>query len=57
MNVVKTRWRHDLLGPFQAFRGILENCLLEEICLELKITLKNVIKNVPGRIFANSKKI
>ena len=44
------------LGRFVAFRSILENYLLEEICLELKITLKNVIKNVPGRIFADSKK-
>ena len=30
--------------PFVAFRSILENCLLEEFYLELKITLKNVIK-------------
>ena len=29
-----------------AFGSILEKCLLEEICLELKIAFKNALKNV-----------
>ena len=33
-------------GSFKAFRSILEKCLLEEMCLELKIALKNILKNV-----------
>ena len=43
------------LGPFQAFRGILENCLLEEMCLELKTTLKNGLKNVQEAFLPISK--
>ena len=41
------------------FRSISEKCLLEEMCLELKVTLKNGIKNVQEallpitKIFAN----
>ena len=44
---------------FQAFRSILEKSLLEEMCLELKVTLKNGIKYVQEallpitKIFAN----
>ena len=34
------------LDPFQAFRGILEKCLLEVMCLELKAASKNTLKNV-----------
>ena len=33
-------------GQFLAFRNILEKSLLEEMCLELKTALKNVLKNV-----------
>ena len=36
--------------PFRAFRNILEKCLLEEMCLELKNALKNVLKNVQEAI-------
>ena len=31
---------------FQGFRSILEKSLLEEMCLELKTALKNVLKSV-----------
>ena len=31
---------------FLAYRSILEKCLLEEMCLELKISLKIGLKNV-----------
>ena len=44
-----------LLGQFQAFRGILEKCLLEEMCLELKIALKNGFKNVQEAFLPISK--
>ena len=44
------------LGQFQAFRGILEKCLLEEMCLELKIALKNGLKNVQEAFLQLSKK-
>ena len=36
----------SILGPFKAFRSFLEKSLLEEMCLELKIALKNGLKNV-----------
>ena len=36
----------SIQGPFLAFRSILEKSLLEEMCLELKTALKNVLKNV-----------
>ena len=31
---------------FLAFRGIIEECLFEEMCLKLKIALETVLKNV-----------
>ena len=34
-----------------AFRSILEKCLLEEMCLELKTALKNVLKIIPEAFF------
>ena len=46
-------------SPFWALGSILEKSLLEEMCLELKVTLKNGIKNVQEallpitKIFAN----
>ena len=43
------------LGQFEAFRGILEKCLLEEMCLELKIALNNDLKNVQEAFLLNSK--
>ena len=36
----------SIQGPFLAFRSILEKSLPEEMCLELKTALKNVLKNV-----------
>ena len=36
----------SILGPFKAFRSFLEKSLLEEMCLELKTALKNVLKSV-----------
>ena len=44
------------LGQFQAIRGILEKCLLEEMCLELKIALKNGLKNVQEAFLPISKR-
>ena len=47
-------------GSFQAFRSILEKSLLEELCLELKVALKNGLKNVQEaflpipKIFSNT---
>ena len=41
----------SIQGPFLAFRSILEKSLLEEMCLELKTALKNVLKNVQEAIF------
>ena len=38
-------------GSFKAFRSILEKCLLEEMCLELKNAWKNVLKNVQEAFF------
>ena len=38
-----------------AFRSVLQDCLIEEICLQLKIALKNVFKIVPGVILADYK--
>ena len=43
------------LGQFQGFRGILEKCLLEEMCLELKTKLKNGLKNVQEAFLPISK--
>ena len=43
--------------PFLMFRHILGKFLFEKMCLELKTALKNVLKNVPGGIFADSKNI
>ena len=45
------------LGQFQGFRGILEKCLLEEMCLELKIALKNGLKNVQEAFLPISKNL
>ena len=42
--------------PILAFRSILEKCLLEEMCLELKIALKNGLKNVQEAFLQISKK-
>ena len=42
-------------GAFMAFRSILQDCLLEEICFESKIALKNVFKIVSGVILADYK--
>ena len=36
----------DYWRQFTAFRSILEKCLSEEMCLELKAALKYVLKNV-----------
>ena len=50
----------DIFSQIVAFRSSLENCLLEEMCLELKIALKNVLKNVQEavllipKIFSNT---
>ena len=43
--------------PFLVFKRILEKSLLEEMCLELQIALKNGLKNVQGAFFADPKKI
>ena len=53
--MVQIRWRRDLLRSFEAFRSILEKCLLEEMCLELKTTLKNGLKNVQEAFLPISK--
>ena len=50
----------SILGPFKAFRSFLEKSLLEEMCLELKIALKNGLKIVQEaflpipKIFSNT---
>ena len=50
----------SIQGPFLAFRSILEKSLPEEMCLELKTALKNVLKNVQEvflpiqKIFSNT---
>ena len=43
-------------SQFLVFLGILENFLLEEMCLELKIALKNTLKNVQEPLLPISKK-
>ena len=45
----------SILGPFKAFRSFLEKSLLEEMCLELKIALKNDLKNVQEAFLPISK--
>ena len=50
--VARSIWR-----PIVAFRSILEKSLLEEMCLELKIALKNGLKNVQEAFLLIPKKI